>query len=190
MERIVFGNYNNRIALVYKQTDKVVSFITIQPVGLVIEKLPIVKFKQEYYREPKYTAEQAVSAYLKAAVRSFYFNEKAVSILKEIIMINNIESSEQTKAYIEAASKPTAAQEKTEAAKVEKAEKVKAAKPPKEKKPKGPTIGSFCMGLIKEGKSNAEIVSMVADEFPGANTKVASVAWYRSQIKRLEKAND
>jgi hypothetical protein len=46
------------------------------------------------------------------------------------------------------------------------------------------TIGSVITDGIKAGKTNEEVVALVLQAFPDAQTKSASVNWYRSQLKR------
>lgn len=50
---------------------------------------------------------------------------------------------------------------------------------------RGPTqgIGAFCKGLIAEGKTNAEILAEVAEQFPTAKTTANCVAYYRAKLK-------
>lgn len=50
---------------------------------------------------------------------------------------------------------------------------------------RGPTqgIGAFCKGLITEGKTNAEILVAVAEQFPTAKTTANCVAYYRAKMK-------
>lgn len=48
---------------------------------------------------------------------------------------------------------------------------------------RGLGIGAFCMGLIKKGKSNEEVLEAVRKEFPDAATSASSVAWYRNKLK-------
>lgn len=55
-------------------------------------------------------------------------------------------------------------------------------KPEAEKKPRGHGIGAFCMELLRQGKSNAEVLEAVAKRFPEAKTSAASVSWYRNKI--------
>lgn len=45
------------------------------------------------------------------------------------------------------------------------------------------TIGRLCEDLILKGKSNEEILTAVQKQFPGAQTKDASVSWYRNKLK-------
>jgi hypothetical protein len=46
------------------------------------------------------------------------------------------------------------------------------------------TIGGLIREALKEGKDTAAILALVRAEFPGAQTSSASVAWYRSQMKK------
>lgn len=50
---------------------------------------------------------------------------------------------------------------------------------------RGPTqgIGAFCKGMIAEGKTNAEILAAVAEQFPTAKTTANCVAYYRAKMK-------
>lgn len=51
---------------------------------------------------------------------------------------------------------------------------------------RGPTqgIGAFCKGLITEGKTNAEILAAVAEQFPTAKTTTNCVAYYRAKMAK------
>lgn len=46
------------------------------------------------------------------------------------------------------------------------------------------SIGDVIRAGIKAGKSTEDILADVRKQFPQANTKAASVAWYRSQMKK------
>lgn len=46
------------------------------------------------------------------------------------------------------------------------------------------TIGDVIRAALKEGKSTAEVLDLVKKEFPDAQTSSASVAWYRSKMKK------
>lgn len=50
---------------------------------------------------------------------------------------------------------------------------------------RGPTqgVGAFCKELIAEGKTNAEILEAVAEQFPTAKTSKNCVAYYRAKMK-------
>jgi hypothetical protein len=52
---------------------------------------------------------------------------------------------------------------------------------------RGPTqgIGAFCKGLITEGKTNDEILELVAVAFPTAKTTRNCVAYYRAKLKTV-----
>jgi hypothetical protein len=51
-------------------------------------------------------------------------------------------------------------------------------------KPRGQGIGSFCCGLILEGKTNEQVLKAALAQFPGASTSQSSVAWYRNDLRR------
>jgi len=55
---------------------------------------------------------------------------------------------------------------------------------------RGPTqgIGAFCKGLIADGKTNAEILAAVAENFPTAKTTANCVAYYRAKMALAAKA--
>lgn len=57
---------------------------------------------------------------------------------------------------------------------------------------RGPTqgIGAFCKGLIAEGKTNAEILAAVAENFPTAKTTANCVAYYRAKMALAAKKAD
>jgi len=50
---------------------------------------------------------------------------------------------------------------------------------------RGPTqgIGAFCKGMIADGKTNAEILELIAEQFPTAKTTTNCVAYYRAKMK-------
>jgi len=50
---------------------------------------------------------------------------------------------------------------------------------------RGPTqgVGAFCKEQILDGKTNAEILEMVAAQFPSAKTTGNCVAYYRAKLK-------
>lgn len=57
----------------------------------------------------------------------------------------------------------------------------------KEKAKKGTKkmgVGAYAMECIMDGYSNEEVVEMVLEKFPSAKTSKASVAWYRSKMKK------
>lgn len=51
---------------------------------------------------------------------------------------------------------------------------------------RGPTqgIGAFSKGLIAEGKTNAEILAAIAEQFPTAKTTSNCIAYYRAKMKK------
>lgn len=46
------------------------------------------------------------------------------------------------------------------------------------------TVGELARRSIGEGKTNAEALEIVRKRFPHAKTTPASIAWYRSQMRR------
>jgi predicted transcriptional regulator len=46
------------------------------------------------------------------------------------------------------------------------------------------TIGEMARKAIAAGKTNAEALELVRDKFPHARTTPASIAWYRSQMRK------
>ncbi len=46
------------------------------------------------------------------------------------------------------------------------------------------TIGEVARRAIAAGKTNAEALELVRSKFPHAQTTAASVAWYRSQMRK------
>ena len=55
---------------------------------------------------------------------------------------------------------------------------------------RGPTqgIGAFSKGLIAEGKTNAEILEAIAEQFPTAKTTANCIAYYRAKMAKDAKA--
>ncbi len=49
-------------------------------------------------------------------------------------------------------------------------------------------IGDAAADAIKSGLTNEEALEAVKKEFPDANTSVASVGWYRNQIRQTDKS--
>lgn len=54
---------------------------------------------------------------------------------------------------------------------------------PAEKKPRGMGIGKRAKDLIREGKSNKDVLDTLQKEFPTAKTTMASVNWYRNNLR-------
>lgn len=48
------------------------------------------------------------------------------------------------------------------------------------------TIGKAAREAIARGKTNAQVLDLVRAKFPHAQTTPASVAWYRSQMRRTD----
>ncbi len=46
------------------------------------------------------------------------------------------------------------------------------------------TVGEVARRAIAAGKTNAEALELVRDRFPHAKTTPASIAWYRSQMRK------
>lgn len=55
---------------------------------------------------------------------------------------------------------------------------------------RGPTqgIGAFSKGLIAEGKTNAEILAAIAEQFPTAKTTANCIAYYRAKMAKAATA--
>lgn len=56
------------------------------------------------------------------------------------------------------------------------------AKEPKE--PKGPSIGSVAMDIIRKGATNQEALEAVKKQFPDSSTSLASINWYRTKLRK------
>lgn len=54
---------------------------------------------------------------------------------------------------------------------------------PKTEGGKRPGVGAFCVTLIKDGKSNEEVLAEVLVKWPEAKTSKSCIAYYRSGIK-------
>lgn len=50
--------------------------------------------------------------------------------------------------------------------------------------PEARNVGQLANKLIREGLPNAQVLSEVQEAFPDASTSMASVAWYRSALRR------
>lgn len=51
------------------------------------------------------------------------------------------------------------------------------------KEPKGPGVGDVAKTLIREGKTNEEVLAAVKEQFPEAKTSMASINWYRNKLR-------
>lgn len=51
------------------------------------------------------------------------------------------------------------------------------------KEPKGPGVGDVAKTLIREGKTNEEVLAAIKEQFPDAKTSMASVNWYRNKLR-------
>ena len=184
MQYAVLRNHNRHIVLRITQTPKITQYLESQATGIVQSKMPSVDFNKEYDKEVPLTITAAAVSFLTIAKRAYVFNQPVIQILKEIIMTTA--TTKEEKAIAEATTEaPTPAQEEVIAKKAEKAAKVKATKPPKESKPRGLGIGAFCNELIIAGKTNTEILDAVKAKWPEAKTTVASLAWYRNDLKKV-----
>lgn len=68
-------------------------------------------------------------------------------------------------------------------AEIKKAEKAAAAAA-KAAAPKVPGIGDVAKDLIRNGKTNDEVLAGIKEAFPEANTTLASVNWYRNNLRQ------
>lgn len=57
-------------------------------------------------------------------------------------------------------------------------------KAPVEKAPKTPGIGDVAKDLIRAGKTNDEVLAGVKAAFPESNCSMASVNWYRNNLRQ------
>lgn len=57
-------------------------------------------------------------------------------------------------------------------------------KAPEIAKPRGLGVGKRTKELIRAGKSNKEVLEAIKAEFPEAKTTMASVNWYRNNLKQ------
>lgn len=51
------------------------------------------------------------------------------------------------------------------------------------KEPKGPGVGDVAKTLIREGKTNEEVLAAIKEQFPDAKTSMASINWYRNKLR-------
>ncbi len=58
-----------------------------------------------------------------------------------------------------------------------------AAKNSEAPKAKVPTIGSVAVAAIKNGLNNEEVLKKIKAQFPEAKTQMASVNWYRNDLR-------
>jgi hypothetical protein len=52
-----------------------------------------------------------------------------------------------------------------------------------EAKAKEPGVGDLAKQLIRDGKSNEEVLAAIKAQFPEAKTSMASVNWYRNNLR-------
>lgn len=52
-----------------------------------------------------------------------------------------------------------------------------------EAKEKVPGVGDLAKELIREGKTNEEVLAAVKEKFPDAKTSMASINWYRNKLR-------
>lgn len=57
-------------------------------------------------------------------------------------------------------------------------------KAPEEKAPKAPGVGDVAKQLIRDGKSNQEVLDAIKEQFPDNKTTMASVNWYRNRLRQ------
>lgn len=51
------------------------------------------------------------------------------------------------------------------------------------KEPKGPGVGDVAKTLIREGKTNEQVLAAIKEQFPEAKTSMASINWYRNKLR-------
>lgn len=51
------------------------------------------------------------------------------------------------------------------------------------KEPKAPGVGDVAKGLIRDGKTNEEVLAAIKEQFPDAKTSMASINWYRNKLR-------
>lgn len=51
------------------------------------------------------------------------------------------------------------------------------------KEPKGPGVGGVAKTLIREGKTNEQVLAAIKEQFPDAKTSMASINWYRNKLR-------
>ena len=58
--------------------------------------------------------------------------------------------------------------------------KTNEAEQPKEKTP---GVGDVAKDLIRDGKTNEEVLAAIKEQFPDAKTSMASINWYRNKLR-------
>ena len=53
---------------------------------------------------------------------------------------------------------------------------------------KGPKVGEVAMEAIKAGKTNEEALAAVQKAIPGSKTSLASINWYRNNMRKTDKS--
>lgn len=53
----------------------------------------------------------------------------------------------------------------------------------KEVKEKVPGVGDMAKQLVRDGKTNEEVLAAVKEAFPDAKTSMASINWYRNKLR-------
>lgn len=51
------------------------------------------------------------------------------------------------------------------------------------KEPKDPGVGDVAKTLIREGKTNEQVLAAIKEQFPDAKTSMASINWYRNKLR-------
>ena len=64
------------------------------------------------------------------------------------------------------------------------APKAKEPKAPKEPKVKKPGVGDVAREMIMKGATNDEVLAAVQKQFPDGKTGMASINWYRNQLRQ------
>ena len=60
--------------------------------------------------------------------------------------------------------------------------KTNEAEQPQEKTP-GPGVGDVAKDLIRNNKTNEEVLAAIKEQFPDAKTSMASINWYRNKLR-------
>jgi hypothetical protein len=60
------------------------------------------------------------------------------------------------------------------------AKKSKTKAPAKEKKP---GVGDLAIQLLRDGKSNEDVLAAVQKKFPDSAVSISSIAWYRNKLR-------
>lgn len=172
----IFSDANSHVALRFYEGDTYTEAVIIGDGGCVdILKMTNREFAHVFTQRgvigSKDVYEAAGKLLAVAGRAKAPCSERAVFILKEIVMA------------AKAKKKVTTKQLKGATAKAAASKATKAAASGKKPVARGQGIGAFVEEQLKAKKSTEEVLEAVKKKFPDAKTTPASVAWYRNKLR-------